>query len=165
MQFLVEFTKALASLTYRDIARRGLVTPFIMFLSFLTAFAVTRITAYVFPSVNLVIGKYHIHHFYYGIALLIISNWTALITNRQGPRIIAAVLFGVGLGILADEAGLLLTCTSPLTLQCNYNARITLDIFVVLVGAFLSVLYLVPALRGFRMLAKHAHRIVNDKLR
>ncbi|MBI3037059.1 hypothetical protein HYY73_04920 [Candidatus Woesearchaeota archaeon] len=146
----VELTKDLASLTYQDVIRRRLMTPFLIFASFLLAFATTRAIAYSFPSVNLIIGLYHIHHFYYGIALLVASNWIALITNRPWPKYFAAVLFGFGLGIIADELGLLLTCTSPQLLQCNYYARITLDIFITIVAAFLSVLYFMPVLRRFR---------------
>ncbi|MBI2549926.1 hypothetical protein HYV83_01980 [Candidatus Woesearchaeota archaeon] len=146
----LELTKDLASLTYHDVARRRLVTPFLIFISFLLAFATTRAVAYLFPSVNLIIGRYHIHHFYYGIALLVASNWIALITNRPWPKYFAAVLSGFGLGIIADEIGLLLTCTSPQLLQCDYYARITLDIFIAIVAAFLSVLYLMPVMRRFR---------------
>ncbi|MEK6853950.1 MAG: hypothetical protein AABX60_01325 [Nanoarchaeota archaeon] len=151
MRFLlIELTKDLASLTYEDAVRRRLVTPFLIFVSFLISFAASRIVAYTFPSMNLIIGRYHIHHFYYGIALLVTSNWIALITNRQWPRYFAAVLSGFGLGIIADELGLLLTCTSPMLLQCNYYARITLDAFIIIVTAFLSVLYFMPVLRRFR---------------
>lgn len=153
------------SLTYQDAVRRRLLTPFIAFVAFLISFVLTRAIAYLFPSVNLIIGKYHIHHFYYGIALLIVSNWITLVSNREGPRLFAAMLFGIGLGILADEAGLLLTCTSPLTLTCNYYARISLDFFTVIAAFFLSVLYMIPALRGFRRLAAHTHRLVYRRIR
>lgn len=161
----VELTKDFASLTYEDIARRRLVTPFIIFVSFLFSFAITRAIAYSFPSVNLIIGKYHIHHFYYGIAFLVASNWISLITNRQWPRYFAAVLFGTGLGIIADEIGLLLTCTSPQLLQCDYYARISLDVFTIIVGAFLSVLYFMPVWRRFRRLLGHTHRFVYRKVK
>lgn len=161
----IELTKDLASLTYQDVARRRLITPFVVFVAFLISFAMTRAVAYLLPSVNLIIGRYHIHHFYYGIALLIASNWVALVSDRPRLRLFAAALFGVGLGIIADEIGLLLTCTSPLMLQCNYYERITLDFFTITVGAFLSVLYFMPVWRRFRRLVGHTHRFVYGKIK
>ncbi len=155
----------IVSLTYEDIVRRRLITPFVIFVAFLISFALTRAVAYLLPSVNLIIGRYHIHHFYYGIALMIASNWIALVSDRPRLRFFAAALFGVGLGIIADEIGLLLTCTSPLLLQCNYYARITLDFFTIIVGIFLSVLYFMPAWRRLRKLVGHTHRFVYRKLK
>ncbi len=152
--------KDFVSLTYEDAVRRRLLTPFIAFVAFLISFGMARTIVYLFPSLNLIIGKYHIHHFYYGIALLITSNWITLVSNREGPKLFAAALFGLGLGVVADEVGLLLTCTSPLTLQCNYYARITLDFFTIIAAFFLSVLYFLPALRGFRRLMRHTHGLV-----
>ena len=152
--------KDFVSLTYEDAVRRRLLTPFIAFVAFLVSFALTRAVANLFPSINFIIGKYHIHHFYYGMALLIISNWITLISDRQGPKLFAAALFGVGLGVFADELGLLLTCTSPLALKCNYYARITLDFFITIVAFFLTVLYFMPAWRRFKRLAVHTRRLV-----
>lgn len=152
--------KDFVSLTYEDAVRRRLLTPFIAFVAFLTSFGMARAIVYLFPSLNLIIGRYHIHHFYYGIALLIASNWITLVSNREGPKLFAATLFGLGLGVVADEVGLLLTCTSPLALQCNYYARITLDFFTIIAAFFLSVLYFIPAWRGLRTLAANTHRMV-----
>ncbi|MBI2145366.1 hypothetical protein HYU18_03530 [Candidatus Woesearchaeota archaeon] len=85
-----------------------------------------------------------------GIALLIASGWIALISDRERLKHLAAALFGVGLGILADEAGLLLTCTSPMLLECDYYARVTIDVFTVIAAAFLTVLYFMPLWRRFK---------------
>lgn len=61
----------------------------------------------------LYIKGYHIHHFYYGILLLILSNWMALIKyKRLYKRVfkgVASIMFGGGLGLVVDEFGLLLT--------------------------------------------------------
>lgn len=156
--------KDFVSLTYRDIVRRKLVTPFIIFVTFLLSFTIQRIAAHLLPSVNLTIGNYHIHHFYFGIILLAIASWIALITNREGPKLFAAAMFGIGLGVLADEVGLILTCTSPLTLRCDYHARITWDVFITIAGIFLSVLYLLPAVRGFKALVVNTHGFVHKKI-
>ncbi len=165
MRFLFRLTKNLASLTYQDAMRRGLITPFLVFISFLASFGLARLIAYTWPSANLIIGKYHIHHFYYGIGLLIISNWVALVTNKEILRLASAVSFGVGLGILADEIGLLLTCTSPLQQQCNYYARITVDFFTIAVAMFLSVLYMGPVMRRFRRVVLGTHMFFYRRIR
>lgn len=140
------------SLTYHDVMKRKLITPFIVFMAFLASFSLARLAAYLFPSIRFVIGEYHIHHFYYGIGLMIISNWICLISNRQRPIEFAAALFGIGLGFIADEVGLLLTCTSPRFLQCDYHVRITVDIFIIIVSIFLAILYFMPVWRRFRKL-------------
>ena len=61
----------------------------------------------------LYIKGYHIHHFYWGILLLISSSWLALIRyKRMHRRVfkgIASIMFGGGLGLVTDEFGLLLT--------------------------------------------------------
>ena len=153
MRFSIRsLVKDFVSLTYRDAMRRRLITPFIIFMAFLVSFIAARLIAYLFPSVRFIIGEYHIHHFYYGIALIIVSNWISLISDRQRPMQFAAALFGIGLGFIADEAGLLLTCTSPQFLQCDYHVRITLDIFIIIVSIFLAILYFMPVWRRFKRL-------------
>jgi len=61
----------------------------------------------------LYIKGYHIHHFYYGILLLIASNWLTLIRYkklyRRISKALASIMFGGGLGLIIDEFGLLLT--------------------------------------------------------
>jgi len=61
----------------------------------------------------LYIKGYHIHHFYYGILLLIISNWLTLIKYKKLYKNffkrMTSIMFGGGLGLVSDEFGLLLT--------------------------------------------------------
>jgi hypothetical protein len=134
------------SVLYEDIARRNKQAPFIIFLSFVIAFAVSRIVVLLGPeSLRLFVKHYHIHHFYYGFALLALSSWIALTTNRQHMFRVAAILFGIGLGLFVDEFGLLLTCTTP-QLECDYWARQSYDAFVLIAGGLLAVLYSRPAL-------------------
>lgn len=83
-------------------------------LSFLIAFSIAR--AYVVllgadsnPDRQLWIGNYHIHHFFFGTALLIFSNWTSLFWKRCGSKTLSAICYGAGMGFFTDEIGLLLT--------------------------------------------------------
>lgn len=134
----------------KDIENRNKVTPFIIFVSFLFSFIVTRlITLYNPVNTSLFIQDYHIHHFYTGIALLIISNYIGLFSSKEKNKRLAAFLFGVGLGVLIDELGLLLTCTTP-TKQCNYFARQSFDAFFIILAILLSILYSKPIINKIK---------------
>jgi hypothetical protein len=134
------------SLNYLDILRRRKQTPFIVFAAFVLSFAAARLTIMYGPEwLRLYVMTYHIHHFYYGFALLAIANWIALTTNREHMFKLAAVLFGVGMGLFVDEFGLLLTCTTP-PMGCDYWARQSYDMFMIISGILLAVLYSKPAI-------------------
>lgn len=49
-----------------------------------------------------------LHHFYYGLGLVLVSVGVLVLARRQRVRWDASLILGVGLGLLADEAGLLL---------------------------------------------------------
>ena len=51
---------------------------------------------------------FQLHHFYYGLALLLVATSFLVITKRQRVRWDAALIFGIGAGLCVDEAGLLL---------------------------------------------------------
>ena len=142
------------SVLYKDILRRKKQTPFIIFISFLAAFILARAVVSYGPEwLRLFILQYHIHHFYYGFGLLVIANWIALTTDRKHMEHFAAVLFGLGLGLIVDEFGLLLTCTTPGTV-CDYWARQSFDAFMLVAGIFLTILYSAPVLGGFMRFLK-----------
>jgi hypothetical protein len=78
-------------------------------MSFILSFMVARTFTILSPTTTWTSGGYHIHHFWYGIAMLAIGGWLGI--SYQNDRIdrLAAILFGAGGGIIGDEAGLLLT--------------------------------------------------------
>lgn len=134
----------------KDIVQRNKVTPFIIFVSFLFSFVVTRlITLYNPIKTSLFISDYHIHHFYTGIILLLISNWIGIFSSKEKNKRIAAFLFGSGLGVLIDELGLLLTCTT-ITKECNYFARQSFDAFFIILAILLSILYSKPIINKIK---------------
>jgi hypothetical protein len=142
--------KDVRSVLYGDIIRRNKQTPFIIFISFLLSFAAARAVVVYGPEwLRLFIREYHIHHFYYGFALLAVANWIALTTDRPHMERFAAVLFGVGLGLFIDEFGLLLTCTTPAK-DCDYWARQSYDVFMFIAALFLAILYSGPFVAGVR---------------
>jgi len=91
-----------------------LLVPLIILISFIVAFFIARsfvifIDNPLTPTIELSLKGYRIHHFFYGIGLLIIGGWLGC--TNHGPRMtrISAVLYGGGLGLVTDEFGLLLT--------------------------------------------------------
>ncbi len=108
---------------------------FIMLISFLASFATTRTFTAFFPSVTLVVQGYHIHHFWYGLALLAIGGWIGINYHDEQTDRIAAMVFGTGGGLVGDQFGLLVTFGdyhSGLT----YTFVISLFGFVALVTLF-----------------------------
>ena len=111
--------------------RRGEV-PFIVFFTFLITFCVARLIAYsirqdVVPDLlffvkNVFVKGYHIHHFNFGIVILIIAGFLALVDGARNHVRKIGVLFGIGLALIVDEFGLLVTLD-----QNTYWNRLSYD--------------------------------------
>jgi len=103
-------------------------------ISFSASFVAARIFTALNPDTVLIGGGLHIHHFWFGLALLAIGGWLGI--SYQSERIdrLAAVLFGSGGGLIGDEVGLLLTLG-------NYWTEITYT-FVIIFLTFVSMLIL-----------------------
>lgn len=147
------FRNDFKDLSYKHILAERDIKPFLVFAAFLISFFISRFIVSIFPTLNLIIFEYHIHHFYYGLILLIISNYIALMAHHEHLLRIAAVLFGVGLGLITDEIGILLTCGTMGRL-CDpiviYWSRLSFDIAIYLALLFFLWLFLPPAWRRIR---------------
>jgi len=143
---MIRFLRDLKSVWYLDIIKRNKRTPLLVFTSFLITFLIARLSANYLAKLSLIINAYHIHHFYYGFILLFTACWIALVTNRPDMYNISALLLGVGSGLIVDEIGLLLNCTSNGRV-CNYTTRATFDIVVITLLILLVILYSGPAYR------------------
>jgi hypothetical protein len=104
-------------------------------ISFIASFAIARAFTTINPDTVLISGNYHIHHFWFGIALLAIGGWLGISYQSERTDRLAAILFGAGGGLIGDEVGLLLTLE-------NYWAEITYT-FVITVLTFASIIILV----------------------
>ncbi|MBC7099335.1 hypothetical protein H5T52_09500 [Candidatus Bipolaricaulota bacterium] len=78
-------------------------------LSFILAFLVARAFTTVYPNVVLISGGFHIHHFWFGLAMMAIGGWIGISYRDERADRLAAILFGAGGGLIGDEVGLLLT--------------------------------------------------------
>jgi uncharacterized membrane protein len=105
-------------------------------VSFIVAFAVARTFTSISPDTVLLSGDIHVHHFWYGLAMLALGGWLGI--SYDNPRVnrVAAILFGAGGGLIGDEVGLLLTLESE-----NYWAGFTYTIVIVFVAS-VSILIL-----------------------
>jgi hypothetical protein len=108
-----------------SINRRGL--SFLGTLAFMTGFFAARLFAAQNPSVVVVQGGIHFHHFWYGLAMTTIAGWLGIAFNRPGLVRTYAIIFGLGAGLIGDEVGLLLTLG-------DYQSSLTTDFFVGVVG-------------------------------
>jgi hypothetical protein len=88
---------------------------FMLLTSFVTIFISARGISYLLrrrssvgPFRDLRVGRRHIHHFVPGIALLMLSGGTAILTKDESLEPKLAVLFGAGMGMTLDESALLL---------------------------------------------------------
>ncbi len=111
---------------------------FLALLFFVVGFSAARIFATVYPSVVVQSSGIHFHHFWYGLLMLVVAGWLGIASNRPEHDRAYAIIFGLGLGLVGDETGLLLTFG-------DYRSELTYVVFVVGLGVaimlFLAVRY------------------------
>jgi hypothetical protein len=108
---------------------------FLILASFVISFVISRVFTSFFPSTQLVIEGYHVHHFWYGLALLAIGGWLGINYSDAQTERIAAIVFGVGGGLVGDEIGLLITLG-------DYYSEVTYTFVIALLAfAFLGTLF------------------------
>lgn len=95
-------------------------------VSFIMSFAVARVSTTLKPDAVLIGGGYHIHHFWFGLLMVIIGGWIGISYTSERADRVAAIIFGAGGGLIGDEVGLLLTLG-------NYWTEITYTLIVVFV--------------------------------
>jgi len=108
---------------------------FIMLVFFLASFVVARVFTAFFPSTVLEVRGYHIHHFWYGLALLVIGGWLGINYSDDYTERIAAIIFGIGGGLVGDEIGLLITFGDYYS-ELTYTFVISLLVFAFMVALF-----------------------------
>jgi len=108
---------------------------FIILVFFLVSFAASRVFTAFFPSAVLVVQGFHVHHFWYGLALLAIGGWLGINYRDDHTERIAAIVFGIGGGLVGDEIGLLVTFGDYYS-ELTYTFVISLLTFVFMVALF-----------------------------
>jgi hypothetical protein len=104
-----------------DIRKRNKGRLFIVLIFFLVSFSIARLYS-LYIDVYVYIAGYHIHHFYYGTLALAMGGILGILNNGDSKKriFIASALIGIGIGLFADEIGLLLNCTTGIGF-CAYS--------------------------------------------
>ena len=106
----------------------------IALVSFIFAFIAARTFTTFFPSTVLINSGIHIHHFWFGIALVAVGGWLGISYNDEETSRIASILYGAGGGLIVDEVGLLLTFG-------NYWTSLTYAFLVVFLSFIAVILF------------------------
>ncbi len=109
----------------RVVFRHGLA--FYGTVAFVASFLGARLFATLNPTVTVVRGGIHFHHFWYGLAMVISAGWLGITLNNERMGRNLAIVFGLGAGLIGDEVGLLLTFG-------DYTSNLTEIFFVAAVG-------------------------------
>ncbi|OGN28149.1 MAG: hypothetical protein A3A33_02230 [Candidatus Yanofskybacteria bacterium RIFCSPLOWO2_01_FULL_49_25] len=118
---------------------------YILLSFFLGSFAVARLVS-VLTGKSIYFRGYQIHHFYFGMLVLSIGGIIGLLSKNKRPLRFAGALMGVGIGLFADEIGLLLNCTTQSSYRnCVYQFPDYMDI----IGTIVLAIILLVALVGF----------------
>lgn len=96
---------------------------FLATLAFTAGFFGARAFHLAFPNAEVFFGTIHFHHFWYGLVMIGLSGWLGIAYNSERRNRLYAVIFGLGLGFIGDEVGLLLTFG-------DYFTTLTFDFFV-----------------------------------
>ncbi len=128
----------------RTVFRHGLA--FYGTVSFVASFLGARLFATLNPTVTVVRGGIHFHHFWYGLAMVVSTGWLGITLSNERMGRNLAIIFGLGAGLIGDEVGLLLTFG-------DYTSNFT-EIFFVSAIAFIILVTLLS--RG----RKHIEREV-----
>src|SRR5436190_1151592 len=128
----------------RTVFRHGLA--FYGTLAFVASFLGARLFATLNPTVTVVRGGIHFHHFWYGLAIVVSTGWLGITLSNERMGRNLAIIFGLGAGLIGYEVGLLLTFG-------DYTSNLT-EIFFVSAIAFIILVTLLS--RG----RKHIEREV-----
>jgi hypothetical protein len=126
---------------------------FLALLFFVVGFSAARIFATIYPSVVVLSSGIHFHHFWYGLLMLVVAGWLGIASNRPEHDRAYAIIFGLGLGLVGDETGLLLTFG-------DYRSELT---YVVLMVGLGVAIMLFLALRYWEQLRGELLRVGNGE--
>jgi hypothetical protein len=107
---------------------------FLALAGFVASFFIARAFTTINPDTVVVSSGIHFHHFWYGLIMICVAGWLGIASTRPEHDRIYALVFGLGLGLIGDETGLLLTLG-------DYHSELT---YVVVLGgiAFAGMAYL-----------------------
>ena len=100
-------------------------------LGSLIAIVSARVYVALGGGLDFTIFNHTLHHFYYGVALLILA---AILKVRKFPESLIFFILGMALGYVADEFDLLLSIGKPYSMQLYYAPlNLAMDTILILV--------------------------------
>ncbi|HYU65069.1 MAG TPA: hypothetical protein VEK36_02280 [Candidatus Paceibacterota bacterium] len=105
-------------------------------IGFTITYSLIQLLTYLFPDFSFHAQGYHIHHYTYGIAILLIFGYIGLWTRSLKVKYFCALAHGAGAAFIIDEAWLWFTL-DPTIQYRDYD-------LAVFVGALLLGLILAP---------------------
>ncbi len=135
----------------RTIFRHGLA--FYGTLAFVASFFGARLFATLNPTVTVVRGGIHFHHFWYGLAMVVSTGWLGISLSNERLSRNLAIVFGLGAGLIGDEVGLLLTFG-------DYTSNLT-EIFFV--GAIAFIILVTLLLKGGKHIEKEVINLSREE--
>lgn len=115
-------------------------------LTFITARIISRLDPRFFIHI---VPNLHIHHFAYGIILMTVSGYLALVNESPKIRYLVALLYGIALGLTFDEFGFWLKLSDSNSARWSYDGAVVLGALFIL---------MLSAESGIRMWQKHFSR-------
>lgn len=136
---------------------------FVVLVSFLLTFLIVRL--YVLSAMAgfiedpyLYIRGYHIHHLNYGIFIMAVAGFCALVSQREKDRLKLGVLYGIGLGLTFDEFGMWLR------LEDEYWTRLSYDAVIVISLIFVNLVYFYPFWERVFNLLRESLQLLSEKI-
>jgi len=114
-------------------------------VAFLITFILARFVSLMAPGLNITIAGIHVHHFVWGISVLAISGYLALIFGGPRAKYLISLLYGFGLGLAFDEFAFWLKLID------DDPARWSYDGFLIVAGIIFLIISAKP---GVKMLKK-----------
>lgn len=129
----------------------------LILISFILTFALARIItiAQKLEIVQIQYGPYHLHHFVWGIFLLIICGYIGIsfwFTERV--RHLMAILFGIGAALTIDEFALWLYLQD---LYWHSLGRISIDAIIYTIAIF-SLIFVISEIHDHKWIKKFLSR-------
>ncbi|MDP1538589.1 MAG: hypothetical protein Q8M00_00980 [bacterium] len=114
---------------------------FIVLVYFLITFIIFRGLAYawahdIIPEVPIYIDGIRIHHYNFGIFILVFVGYWLLVRRGDGNLFNIAKIYGIGLAMVFDQFGMWLQ------LQDNYWLRPSYDGAIIIIVGLLNIVYL-----------------------
>jgi hypothetical protein len=131
---------------------------------FLITFAISRLIVYLvlghwMPNLFLTVRGVHIHHFTYGVVILVINSLYLLLKHPK-PDSHAfrynAFAFGIGLGLTFDEFGMWIRLEDDYWVRQSYDAIVIILLLLLNIAYYRSIInFITKETRWFMRLYRH----------